>query len=73
MSFICSDSCENRITREKTLAKCSGKSPCSEYLGFQSDALEFSMRQMLEQTCRTRRWRKKWSLRGRIPRKDSKE
>jgi len=29
MSFACSDSCENGITKEKVLAKCSGKSPFS--------------------------------------------
>ena len=38
MSFVFSDPCENGITREKVLAKCSGKSPLSEHLGFQSDA-----------------------------------
>ena len=42
MSFLCSDSCENCKTREKILAKCSGKSPISGYLRFQSYALEFS-------------------------------
>ena len=41
-SHVCSDSCENSITKEKVLAKCSGKSPFSKYLGFQSDGLEFS-------------------------------
>ena len=51
MSFVCSDSCEIGITREKVLAKCSGKIPFSEYRGFQSKALEFSMCQMLGQTC----------------------
>ena len=39
MSFVCSDSCENGITREKVLSKCSGKSPFSEYPWFQSNAL----------------------------------
>ena len=33
---------EYGITRDKVLAKCSGKLPFSEYLGLQSDALEFS-------------------------------
>ena len=51
MSFVCSDSCENGVTRENTLAKCSGKSPFSEYLWFKSNALEYSMRQMFGQTC----------------------
>ena len=54
MSFVCSDPCENGITREKVLAKCLDKSLFSEYLGFQSDVLEFSMRQMLGQTCGTK-------------------
>ena len=53
MSFTCSVSCENGTTREKVLAKCSGKSPFSEYIGFQSDALEFSNCQMLGLTCGT--------------------
>ena len=35
MSFVCSDSCENCITREKVLVKGLGKSPFSEYLRFQ--------------------------------------
>ena len=51
MSFQCSDSCENSITKVKVLAKCSGKSPFSKYLGFQSNALEFSKCQMLGRTC----------------------
>ena len=54
MSFVCSDLCENGISSEKVLAKRLGKSPFSEYLGFQSYALEFSMPQMLGQTCGTR-------------------
>ena len=33
MSFVCSDPCENGITREKVFAKCSCKSPFSVYLG----------------------------------------
>ena len=43
MNFACSDPYENGITREKVLAKCSGKSPFSEswYLGFHSDVLDF--------------------------------
>ena len=49
-----------------------GKLPFSEYLWFQSDALLFSICQMLGQTCGTRWWKKKRGLRGRIPRKDSK-
>ena len=53
MSFVCSDSCENGITKEKVLAKCSGKSPFSEYLGFQSNGLEFSKCQILARTCAT--------------------
>ena len=75
MSYACSDSCENMncITREQVLAKCSGKPYFSEYLWFQSDALEFSMCQMLGQTCGTRWWKKKRGLRGRIPRKNSKQ
>ena len=50
-NFVFSDSCENCITSEKVLAKCWGKSPFLEYLGFQAwkDALEFSMCQMCEQ------------------------
>ena len=47
ISFVCSDSCENGITKEKLLAKCSGKSPFSKYPWFQKDALDFSMCQML--------------------------
>ena len=27
MSFVCTNSCENGITEEKVLAKCSGKAP----------------------------------------------
>ena len=53
MSFVCSDSCKIGITKEKVLAKSSGKLSFSEYRGFQSDALEFSMCQMLGQTCGT--------------------
>ena len=33
MSFVCSNSYENSITKGKVLAKCSGKSPFSKYLG----------------------------------------
>ena len=33
------------------IAKCSGKSPFSKYLGFQSNALEFSKCQVLGRTC----------------------
>ena len=72
MSFVCSDSCENGITKEKVLAKCSGKSPFSEYLGFQSNGLEFSKCQILARTCATIWWEKKRGSRSRIPRKDSK-
>ena len=32
-TFVCLDSCENGITREKLLAKCSGKSPFSDISG----------------------------------------
>ena len=41
MSFVCSDSCEIGITREKVLAKCSGKLPFLDYLGFQSELWNF--------------------------------
>ena len=34
MGFVCSDSCENYMTRENVHAKCSSESPFSEYLGF---------------------------------------
>ena len=53
VSFVCSDSYENGRTKEKLLAKCSGKSPFSKHPWFQSDALEFSTCQMLGQTCGT--------------------
>ena len=53
MSFTCSVSCENGTTREKVLAKCSGKFPFSEYIGFQSDPPDFSNCQMLGLTCGT--------------------
>ena len=56
MSFICSDSCENGITKEKVLAKCSGKSLFSKYLGFPSNGLEFSKCQILGRTCGTIWW-----------------
>ena len=42
ISFECSDLRENGITKEKVLAKGSGKSPLSEYLGFQGNGPEFS-------------------------------
>ena len=73
--------------KRKVLAKCSGKSPFSltfqriryfsEYLGSQSDVLEFSMCQMLGQTCGTR-WQKKKAGVERhcfesFPKKDSNE
>ena len=54
MSFLRSDLCENGITREKVLAKRSVKSPFSDYPWLQSNALEFSMCQMLGQICGTR-------------------
>ena len=50
----------------------SGKLPFSEYLGFQSNGLEFSKCQILAQTCATKWWKKKWWSRSRIPRKDLK-
>ena len=37
MSFVCSDSCENGIAKEKVRTNGSGKLPFSEYLGFQSN------------------------------------
>ena len=42
MSFTCSDSRKNGITRGGKLAKGTGKSPLSEYLEFPSDAQEVS-------------------------------
>ena len=39
MNFLCSDSYENGITKEKVLTKGSGKLPFSEYLRFQSNGL----------------------------------
>ena len=59
-------SCENCLTREKVLVKRSGKSSFSEYLGFESDALEFPICYMLGQTCGIQWWKKKRRLRGRI-------
>ena len=74
MSFVCSDSCENGIAKEKVRTKGSGKLPFSEYLGFQSNGLEFSKCQIVWQihawTCATIRWKKKRESRSRIPRKD---
>ena len=51
MSFALSNSYENGITKYKVLAKRSGKSPFSEYLGFQSTGLEFLKCQILARTC----------------------
>ena len=65
-------SSEHGITREKVLAKCSGVSHFSGYLGFQSNALEFSKSQMHGGTCGARWWKKKRESRNRIPRKSSK-
>ena len=59
MSFVCSDSYENGITKEKVHTKGSGKLPFSEYLGFQSNGLEFSKCQILARTCATIWWKKK--------------
>ena len=50
MSFVCSDSCENGIMIEKMLMKCLINNIFPEYLWFKSNALEFSMCQMLGQT-----------------------
>ena len=34
VSFVCSDSCKNGMTKEKVRTKGSGELPFSEYLGF---------------------------------------
>ena len=47
MSFVCSDSCETGITKENVCTKGSGKLPFSDYLGFQSNGLEFLKCQIL--------------------------
>ena len=72
MSFVCSDSCENGITKEKERTNGSGKLPFSEYLGFQSNGLEFSKCQILGRTCARIWWKEKRGLRSTIPRKDLK-
>ena len=41
ISFVCSDLCENGITKEKVRTNRSGKLPFSEYLWFQSNGLDF--------------------------------
>ena len=68
MSFICSDSCEIGILREKVLAKCACKLPFSEYRGYQSDALEFSIYQLLGQTF----WNKMMEEKAGAERQNSK-
>ena len=72
MSFVCLDSYENGITKEKVYTKGSGKLPFSEYLRFQSNGLELSTCQILGLTCATIWWKKKQGLQSRIPRKDLK-
>ena len=62
MSFVCSDSCENSITREKVLAKGSGNHlffrlefrVSRRVLLFPSDALEFTV-------CPTNAWTNMWN------------
>ena len=78
MSFVCSDSCKNGITKEKVRTKGSGelpfsffRVPFSEYLGFQSNGLEFSKSQILGRTCATIWWKKKRG--SRIEKQNSKK
>ena len=63
MSLVCSDSCYNGITREKSLWNAQAnhlfKSISVTWLRFQSNALKFSMCQMRRQTCGTRWWKKR--------------
>ena len=58
MSFVCSDSSENGVTKEKVRTNVSGKLPFSEYLGIQSNGLELSKGQILARTCGTIWWKK---------------
>ena len=53
MSFVCSDRCENGITKEQVRTKGSGKLPFSEYVGFQSNELQFSKCKILARNCAT--------------------
>ena len=78
MSFVCSESSDYKesesyntgITREKELAKRSGTSPFSDYLGFQSNA-KF-MDEHVEKDDRDDEKKKRGS-RSRTLRKGSKE
>ena len=57
MRFVCSDFCKRGITEKRSLQKVQAIT-FSEYLEFQSDALEFSKCQMHGQICGTS-WSKK--------------
>ena len=72
MSFVCPDSCENGTTREKTLAKCSGKSPFSvSWVPMRCSGIFYLLNAWTN--MKNKMMEEKEGLRGRIPRKYRKK